>query len=405
MDIEIRPITEQELPAFGRSLERTFGEVWTEQDWEAERPVFEVNRSIGAFDGPEVVGTTGAYSLILTVPGDSLPMAGVTSVGVQPSHRRRGILTQMMRRQLDDLHDSGEPIAGLWASESSIYGRFGYGMAAPVSELQIERDRSAFIRPHHPTGRIRLVEKEEALKELPPVFDRVCRDQPGMWARTEAWWKRTLTDLERWRQGASSLFFALQESTQGIDGYAMYRVKREWKSGLPASVVRVQEHMAETPEAYAHLWRFLFDIDLVRQIEAYPRPVDEPLVWMLAEPRRLVMNVSDGMWLRLVDLPAALAARRYSAVGRLVFDVNDSFCPWNEGRYELEGGPDGAECRPTERPVDIVLGTVDLAAAYLGGVRFSLLHRAGRIEGDAEALHRADAMFAWDPLPWCHQEF
>jgi predicted acetyltransferase len=405
MDIEIRKITEQEIPAYGRSLERTFGEVWTEQDWEAERPVFELDRCLAAFDGPDLVGTTGAYSLTLTVPGESLPMAGVTTVSVQPSHRRRGILTQMMRRQLDDLHDQGEPIAGLWASESSIYGRFGYGMAAPIAELRIERDRSAFIRPHHPAGRVRLVEKDEALKEFPAVFDRVARERPGMWARTDGWWKRTVADLERWREGASPLFFVLHESTQGVDGYAMYRVKREWKDGLPASTVRVREHMAETPDAYADLWRFLFDIDLVRQIEAYPRPVDEALPWMLAEPRRLSMSVTDGMWLRLVDLPSALAARRYWVAGRVVFDVKDTFCPWVDGRYELVGGPDGAECRPTDRPADVVLAETDLAAAYLGGVRFSLLRRAGRIEGDPDTLQRADAMFAWEPLPWCHQEF
>jgi predicted acetyltransferase len=333
-------------------------------------------------------------------------MAGVTAVGVQPTHRRRGILTQMMRKQLDDVRDRGEPVAGLWASESSIYGRFGYGMAASVAELVMERKRSNFARPHQPSGRLRLVEKDEALKELPAVFDRVLPSRPGMWARTETWWRHTLADLERWRDGASALFFVLHESSHGIDGYAMYRVKRgEWNDSLPDHTVKIRELMAETREAYADLWRFLFDIDLDERVEAWPRPVDEPLLWMLAEPRRLVTRTNDGLWLRVVDIPGALDGRRYSVSDRLVLEVRDAFCPWNEGRYELEAGPDGAECRPSDREPDVVLGAADLGAAILGGVRFSVLHRADRVEGDPSALRRADQMFAWDPLPWCHQVF
>src|SRR3989442_1385059 len=324
MDIEIRTITDQDIPAFGRSLERAFGEHWTDRDWEAERPVFEVERNIGAFDGPDLVGTTGAYSLVLTVPGASLPMAGVSAVGVQPTHRRRGILTQMMRAQLDDVRDRGESISGLWASESSIYGRFGYGMAAAVAEVVMERKRSAFARPHQPSGRLRLVEKDEALKELPAVFDRVLPTIPGMWARTETWWRYTLADLERSREGASALFFVVHESAQGTDGYSMYRVKRgEWDDSLPAPIVKVPQLMADTRSADADLWRFIFDIDLAERVEAWPRRVDEPLLWMLAQPRRLVTRVNDGLWLRMVDIPAALTGRRYSVNDRLGLEVRE----------------------------------------------------------------------------------
>jgi predicted acetyltransferase len=405
MDLEIRAITEQEIPAFGKAVERAFGEHWNEKDWKAEHNVFELDRSLAAFESGEIVGTTGICSLILTIPGGTVPMAGVTAVGVQPTHRRRGILTRLMRRQLDDVRDKGEAIAGLWASESSIYGRFGYGMAASVADLAIERQRSSFARPHEPSGRLRLVDKDEAAKELPAVLARIVSTRPGMWARNEAWWTHTLADLERWREGASALFFALHESAAGIDGYVMYRVKRDWDGALPASTIRVRELMAETREAYADIWRFALDIDLTERLEAWPRPVDEPIFWMLAEPRRLSVKVHDGMWLRLVDLPAALSARRYSGEDRLVLEVIDEFCPWNAGRFELDARPDGAECRPTHREADVLVDTASLAAAYLGGVRFSVLGRAGRAEGDPAALGRADRLFAWEPVPWCHQVF
>jgi len=250
-----------------------------------------------------------------------------------------------------------------------------------------------------------MVEKDEAAKELPSVLDRVVPARPGMWARTERWWTHNLADPERWREGASPLFFALHETTEGIDGYVMYRVKRDWQDAFPKGTVRVRELIAENREAYADLWRFVLDIDLIDRVEAWPRPVDEPLFWLLAEPRRLVVKVYDGLWLRLLDVPAALSARRYSGHDRLVVEVVDDFCPWNAGRFALDAGPEGAECTRTDRTADVVLDSASLAAAYLGGVRFSVLREARRAEGDSAALRRADRLFAWDPLPWCHQVF
>lgn len=405
MDIEIRALPEQDIPPYWHSLERTFGETIPPDELEAERQVFEPARSIGAYDGPEIIGTAGIFSLSLTVPGSRTPMAGVTQVGVQPTHRRRGILTQLMRRQMDDLNEGGEAVAGLWASESSIYGRFGYGMAAPVGELQIERGRSGFARPHHPTGRVRLLEKEPALEALPQILDRFVAGQPGLWARNEAWWRFATSDLEHWREGASPMYFVLHEGEGGPDGYAIYRIKPSWEKGFPAHVVKLRELVSLNPAATADLWRYVMDIDLVDRIEAWPRPPDDPLQYLLAEPRRLSLRIHDGLWVRLVRLDEALAARRYRVEDSLSFEVRDAFCPWNEGRYELEGGPDGAACRPSGSEPDLTLWADDLAAVYLGGVRFSTLHRAGRVLADPGPLARADAMFGWDPRPWCHQVF
>jgi predicted acetyltransferase len=407
MDVEIRPVSQEEFETFARAVQRAFGSHLRDEEVASWRPVFEQDLSLAALEGTDIVATTAAFSLVLSVPGGQVPMPGVTAVGVAPTHRRRGLLTMLMRRELDDFRERGQFLAGLWASEGSIYGRFGYGMASLAAELKIERDRSAFSRPHQTHGRVTLIDKDVALERFPPIYERVAMAQPGMWLRNEAWWKEIHADMEHWREGFSALFFAMHETPEGRpDGYVTYRIKHDWDEGMPGSTLRVREFIAESPEAYADLWRFCFDHDLIKHVEAWPRPVDEPLLHMLAEPRRLRLKVGDGLWLRMVDVPAALAARRYSTDDRIVFEVRDTFCPWNEGRYELAGGSDGASCRATDGQPDVIVDVADLGATYLGGVRFQTLRRAGRvIEASPGALPRADAMFAWDPLPFCTTVF
>ncbi len=402
MDVEIRPVTPEEFEQYLRATERAFGHQPTLEEVDNERKVFEPERSLAIFDGGQIVGTTGAFSLEVTAPSGTLPMAGVTAVGVAPTHRRRGLLTMMMRRQLDDVHELGEPLAGLWASEGAIYQRFGYGLAAFAMGFEIDRQWTAFARPYEWRGSVRLVEKDEAMRLMPPILERVADVTPGMWKRPPAFWKHDFADMEQWRDGASALFFAVFESPEGPDGYAAYCVKHDWRGGVAQSLLKVREFIAVTPEATAALWRSCFDHDLIGKVEAWPRPFDEPLLHMLANPRALGLRAGDGLWLRLVDAAKALAARRYSATGRVVFDVHDTFCSWNEGRYELEGGPDGASCRPSDREPDLVVEAADLGAAFLGGARFGHLHRAGRVvEVTPGSLGRADAMFSWDPLPFC----
>jgi predicted acetyltransferase len=406
MDVEIRAVAAEEFEQYIKATERAFGHHPSLEEIENERKIFEPERSLAVFDGDRIVGTTGAFSLEVTVPGGRLPMAGVTEVGVAPTHRRRGLLTMMMRRQLDDVRDLGEPLAGLWASEGAIYQRYGYGMATYACELEIERPWTGFARPYQWGGSLRLIEKEEAMRLMPPIMERVADATPGMWKRSQAFWEHAFADLERWRDGASALFFAVYESAQGPEGYAAYRVKHEWPGGIPRGTLKVRELMATTTEATAALWRACFDHDLMGKIQSWPRPLDEPLLHMLANPRALGLRLTDGLWIRLVDVAKALASRNYSAIGRIVFEVHDSFCAWNEGRYELEGGPDGASCRPSREEPDLVVEAADIGAALLGGSRFGHLHRSGRVvEMTQGALRRADAMFAWDPLPFCSAVF
>jgi len=402
VDIEMRPVTPEEFEPYLRATERAFGHHPTFEEVENDRKVFESERSLAIFDRDQIVGTTGAFSLEVTVPGGTLPMAGVTMVGVAPTHRRRGLLTMMMRHQLDDIHELGEPLAGLWASEGAIYQRFGYGLAAFAMAFEIDRQWTGFARPYEWRGSVRLVEKDEAMRLMPRILERMADATPGMWKRPAAFWKHDFADLEKWRDGASPLFFAVYESPEGPDGYVAYRVKHDWRDGVAQSLLKVREFIAVTPEATAALWRSCFDHDLIGRIECWPRPLDEPLLHMLANPRALGLRAGDGLWLRLVDPPKALASRRYSTTARMVFEVHDTFCSWNEDRYELEGGPDGASCRPSDREPDLVVEAADLGAAFLGGARFGLLHRAGRVvEVTPGALGRADAMFSWDPLPFC----
>jgi predicted acetyltransferase len=405
MDVEIRPTSAEEYPVFARAVERAFSGHPTQEELDVWRMVHEPARSLAAFDGTEIVGTAGAFTLPLTVPGGELAMAGVTAVGVAATHRRRGILTSLMRRQLEDVRDLGEPLAGLWASEGPIYQRFGYGLATFACNLKIDRHRSAFYWPVEQPGRLRLIEKEEALALFPAVYERARKAQPGALVRNRTWWEHLLVDLKEWRDGFSALFFLLHETADGPNGYATYRVNHSW-SGDSVTVLKIRELIAENPPAYGALWRYCFDVDLIGRIDAWPRPVDEPLLYMLADPRRLNFQVNDGMWLRLVDVPGSLAGRRYSEEGEVVFEVRDAFCPWTEGRYLLDAGPDGAGCKATHREPDLVVNAADLGATYLGGGSFRLLARAGRVvETTPGALARADRMFAWDPKPWCPQVF
>jgi predicted acetyltransferase len=286
---------------------------------------------------------------------------GITSVAVLPTHRRRGVITALMRRQMEDLHEGGEPMAYLWASEGAIYQRFGYGTGAPTGSFSIDRRNTAFLRPLEHSGVIRLVDKEAALKTFPSVYERLRPLVPGMVTQDEAWWNHLLMDTARARRVDGALFLAVFESPDGADGYLAYRIEDTWDNGGPKQTLTVDLLLATTREAYATLWRYCLDLDLVRKVTGWKRPADEPLLHMLAEPRALRFTIRDGTWLRLVEVAPALEARRYPVEDRLVLGLRDGFCPWNEGRYQLEGGPDGASCTSTDAAPDLELDVADLA--------------------------------------------
>ena len=406
MDIQIRRISEDEFEPFLRVTTAAFGGTFRSDEVEPNRVEAEPEWSLAAFDGDRMVGTTAAASFDLTVPGGMAPAAGITSVAVLPTHRRRGILTALMRRQLDDVRDAGKPLAILHASEAVIYPRFGYGLATMAGSFDIDTRDSASLRPLVSEGELREVDEEEALRLFPRVYERVRHVRPGFVSRSPEWWRHRFWIPQDYRGQFGGHFFTVCEGSEGPEAYAAYRRRLAWPDDAPAGEIEITELVAATDPGYAATWRYLFDTDLVTRVVAYARPVDEPLLHLLAEPRRLRFRLVDGMWVRLVDARAALEARRYRSPGRLVLDVADDFCPWNAGRYELVATEDGAHCEITDAEPDLVLGAAELGALFLGGASAWSLTRAQRIaEASPKALERADAMFGWIPAPWCPEHF
>lgn len=399
-EITIRTIAPDEVDDFVKVLVRAFHGQWVLEDAEADRLIAEPDRWFVASDGDEVVATAGACTTELTVPGGSLPAPGITAVGVLPSHRRRGINTLLMRAILDQAAERDEPLAYLWASETPIYGRFGYGIASLCTLLEMPADRSAFVPGVPITGRVRLRERDAALPLMRPVYDMVAATRPGMIAIDDRWWSALW--FRRKEDEDKPQFFALHEDDAGVvDGYAVYTVKHDWTANVPAHVLEVDRLISANAEATAALWRFLFDVDLIATVKADDRPVDDDLLWLVADTRRLKALMQDGLFVRVLDVERALSGRRYSADGRVVLEIDDAFRPSTSGRYELVVDGGEGSCRRTDAEADLALGVTPLGSTYLGGVSFRQLARAHQVtERSPGALARADAMFAWDPSPW-----
>jgi predicted acetyltransferase len=307
----------------------------------------------------------------------------------------------MMREQIDDVRRREEPIAILWASEAPIYGRFGYGLATKMAKISIDRDRAVFRNDPGPVGATRLVTLEQAADVLPDIYERVRVETPGMFARSRTWWETsTLADPEHARRGGGPLFCAVLELDEKAEAYALYRIKGNWDEGVPSSTLIIREAMATSPRALLEIWRFLFGVDLIARVESWGIPPDYPLFLMLTEARRLRMTLGDALWLRLVDLEAALGARSFADAEPAVLDVRDSFCPWNEGGWRI---PD---VERTEAEPDLRLDVSDLGSVYLGGISFAELARAGRLEELREGgVERADSLFRTSVTPWCPEVF
>jgi predicted acetyltransferase len=407
---QLRPVTAEEWPRFSRAMMSVFGEAATGPFTDEPSPVAELDRSLALFDGDRVAATAGIYSLQMSVPGAVVPTAGITWVTVSPTHRRQGVLTAVMRRQLDELHEQErEPVAALWAAESSIYGRFGYAPATWRGGWQGATERLR-LRPDLDcgTGALRLVGVEELRGAAVGLHDTVRRYVPGNLARDARWWDRRLRDDPEQRDGGPARQHLLHAEADGtVTGYALYRVKSAWTSGgEPDGALTVEEVRALTPAAHAALWRFLLSVDLMRTVHAPMASADDPLRHLLVDQRALHSAPVDALWVRLVDVGRALSARRYPARIDLVFEVRDRFCDWNDGRWHLWGHPAGAFCDRTDRDPDVVLGIEELSAAYLGGVSLATLQAAGRVtEVSPGAVTLASTAFSWPVSPWCPDEF
>jgi predicted acetyltransferase len=383
--------------------------------------VTEPDRVLVVDDGEVLAGTAASFSMALALPGGgTLPLAGVTEVGVSPAYRRRGILRTLMEAVHDQALDRGEPIAGLTASEGGIYRRFGYGVATRFQSLSIDRSAGAEIEPltgdrgdptaaAHGASRIRVMSDAEARPVLPAVWERYWTHMPGEVRRPAAWWEMLALDFEEHRDGASARFVAVHDDAAGVpDGYVTYRVRQGWGSGrtLPHEL-SVESIAAVDDGIVAALLRFVLGVDLVATVGWAAAPLDLPFRWRLANPRALqVTREVDHLWLRLFDVAACLAGRRYAAEGACVLEVIDPVRSALGGRFRLEGGREGATCQRNDAEPDLVIDVADLGSLVLGGVSWSTLWRAGLVdERTPGAVRRADGMFRSDRAPYCSTDF
>jgi len=414
----IRPITDDELAVFRSVTEHAFhGGPAPERDLSLIRALFETDRSLAAFDpalpasaGP--VGIAGAYTFGMCVPGATVPTAGVTYVAVLPTYRRRGILRSLMRRQLTDIAAGDEPIAALWASETPLYARYGYGRASATATFRFRRGEGALapFAPSDPGLRLRLAEPAATAAELVKVYDAVLAAQPGFFTRNDAWWDRVLKDHPEDRHGFSPQRCVLAEDDSGPRGYALYSALGRWDDDtfLPDSLLIVKELIAADPAAGAALWRDLLSRDLVTEVIARLRPADDPVLYQLYDPRRARPQIADALWVRVIDLPKALTGRRYSCPVDVVLEVTDELLPGNAGRWRLRaaGAAGGVTCERTSDAAEIALDIRELGAAYLGGTRLGALAAAGLVtELRAGSLTPLSAAMSWDPAPWCPRIF
>ncbi|MHB1485944.1 MAG: GNAT family N-acetyltransferase [Acidimicrobiales bacterium] len=413
MALELRCIEVDEHRQFVGCNSTAFGFVRPDEELDRiwAQSGLDPSRTVAAFDGADLVGSAASFPLELTLPGQGLiTVAGISWVGVRPTHRRRGILSAMMERQLADAEAAGEKLALLGVSEGGIYGRFGYGPATWVSHVEMTRHQAHVTAPHEAVGSLHLVTQTEATEAFPLVHDRARRARPGDVSRLPTWWDAYLDSREQPDHGPNGLFYLVHADPSGtIDGYAYYRIQRADGDDTVPGVVLVEELCAENEEASAALWTFLCDVDLTDKVVARHRPTDEPLRWMLAHTRQLRLTGGrDLTWVRLIDLPGCLTQRHYRGEGSVILDVTDASRPENSRRWRLEVGPGGADCSPAPAgaPTDLALGVAELGSVYLGGVSWSSLARGGRVhEAQPGALARADVMFGWEPAPFCATEF
>ncbi|MDX3413902.1 GNAT family N-acetyltransferase [Streptomyces sp. MD20-1-1] len=406
---ELRSLRPDEWDSAYGNLLRAFGGL-PEADEERQlwRSITEFGRFLAAWDGDRCVASGGAFSFRLTVPGGaSVPTAGVTMVSVAATHRRRGLLTAMMRRQLDDIRSWGEPLAVLTASEPAIYGRFGYGAATFQLDAEIDTVRAGLTVPDGTDDvRLRYADPVEALDVCEAVYAQLVPGRPGMPARRPGWEKVGVLDPESERGGASPLQCVVAERDGATVGYARFRVKPSWGQGGPDGEVVLSALDALDPAAAAALWRFLFDLDLTSSLRVRGRPVDDSWQYLVRDVRRCRPALRDALYLRPVEVGAALAARTYRTPVDVVLEVEDAFCPWNTGRWRLSGDAKGAVCEPTRDAAGLALSVRELGAAYLGGVSLTALAAAGRVrELRGGALAEASVAFGSDPAPWLPHGF
>jgi predicted acetyltransferase len=410
MSVEIRVCPPERFVELLKTSEIGFSEDLPDDTIGRVVRVADKERWWAPFDGDRMVGTSGIFTMSLRVPGGELPTGGIAFVTVMPSHRRRGLMSGMMRLMIDDCGKRGEPLAALWVSEATIYQRFGFGMATQSVNLEAETRSITFTRDWPREGSFRLVPVGQGLDLVRPVYEAARARRAGFLARTPDWWVGVLPLVEKDAKGGEARRLVVYETETGPEAYAVYKTKAERNVRGPGGTLTVEEAIGCTPRGTREIWRYLLEVDLVRTLKTWRLPADHPLFSLVSEPRRLGTTVGDGLWLRIVDAAAALQGRTYGidgqGNGRLTLHLRDEYCPWNAGRWALEVEGGHARATRTEEAPEIALDANDLASLYLGGATATALAEAGRVvELRPGALSVTDALFVTALKPWCPQEF
>jgi predicted acetyltransferase len=410
MTAEVRICPPERLTELLKAAEVAFTEDVPDDMIARVEAVIDKERFIGAFDGERIVGTAGVFALTLTVPGGEVKAGGVTWVTVMPSHRRQGLMSAMMRLMLDDCLRRGEPVAILWAAEAAIYQRFGYGMATIAMDAEATSQAVGFASGAPREGTFRILPAGEGRDLIAPVYEAVRSRTPGFLARSDASWVGQLPLAEKDAKGGEARRLVVYETDSGPEAYAVYKTRGKFDFAGAAGTVVVEEAIGCTPRGTREIWRYLLDLDLVRTLKVGHLPPDHPLFTLSAEPRRLGLKYGDGIWLRILDVPAALEARSWgaggNADGNLVIELADEWCPGNAGRWRIDAAAGRARVTRTTDPADVAMTANELGAMYLGEFGATSLATAGRVtELRPGGLATADMLFASAVRPWCPQDF
>lgn len=410
MSFEIRVCPPERFAELIKTAEVAFSEDVPDDLVKRVEAVSDKERFLCAMQDDRFVATSGVFGTHLSVPGGEVPAGGIAWVTVLPTHRRRGIMSGMMRRMIDDCHRRREPIAMLWAAEGAIYQRFGFGLGTLSMNLEAEARAVGFAREWPSEGRFRLLPAGEGREIVEPVYEAARAQRSGFLSRTPDWWAGILPDAEKDKKGGEAKRLVVYETDAGVEAYAVYKTKPEWGVRGSSHQLIVDEAIGSTPRGTRDIWRYLLSVDLVRTVKTGRLPSDHPLLALAAEPRRLGVTMGDGLWIRVVDVVAALEGRNYGlnghGNGRVCFDLRDEFCPWNAGRWSLEVEDGRALVTRTDTEADLALDANDLAALFLGGFSATALAAAGRVmEMRPGGLAAADSLFPTTLKPWCPQEF
>jgi len=405
--VDFRPIEPDELYEFASVNLTAFGErldPWHESWFQRRR---EQSVTMAAFETGQMVGSSMFFPVEVAVPGAVVTAAGVTAVGVLPTHRRQGVMRGMMDRLLLQAKESGLSMAALWASEGGIYSRFGFGPAAQSLRIDLEHPKASLV-PAVRSGQMTLVSVEIARRLFPPVHAQLVQQRPGMVGRDQIAWDYALSDDDPLvPREESHLFLLAHDSGDGCDGYLIYRIRGAWSPRGPEGTLLITEMVGSSPRATADMWRYCTEVDLIRRIEASGRgcrPVDDPLLWLAQDPQAVVSTMRTTIWCRVLDPRALLERRRYQRDGDLTLHLDPSLDePGITWHLTVRDGV--GSCQPSAGQADITMGWSDFGALCLGRRCLTQLVGAGRVRPHSpDIARRAEELLAWEPQPWCFED-